>query len=169
MRQSLLPFSQIPARRIVFAEMPNNKKSSGEEVGLKADKSDNDTLKVLAPSGLSYDVVEERSRRKKERQKIKEKQRKVEALARQQRQAQREEEREQQRLQRIQEKKLQKRAAEEKKAADREAASEKQKKTVPRKFQESSGTTNGAEAKGNGAGAGGELAKILARRAAGNQ
>ena len=166
MRQSSLPSiaSQVPARRIVFAEMPSSKKSSGEELGLKADKTDNDTLKILAPVGLSYDVVEERSRRKKERQKIKEKQRKIEAKARQERQAQREEEREVQRLQRIQEKKARKKEAEEKKAADREAATEKQKKTVPRKFEAAAGSTSTVPPRG--AGAGGELAKILAKRAA---
>jgi hypothetical protein len=165
MRQSSLPSiaSQVPARRIVFTEMPSNKKSSGEELGLKADKTDNDTLKILAPVGLSYDVVEERSRRKKERQKIKEKQRKIEAKARQERQAQREEEREIQRLQRIQEKKARKKEADEKKAADREAATEKQKKSVPRKF-EAAGSTSTVPPRG--AGAGGELAKILAKRAA---
>ena len=164
MRQSSLPSiaSQVPARRIVFAEMPSNKKSSGEELGLKADKTDNDTLKILAPVGLSYDVVEERSRKKKERQKIMEKQRKLEAKARQERQILREEERERERIQRIQEKKQLKKAAESKKAADREAAAEKQKKTVPRKFGSSAVPTSGA-------GAGGELANILAKRASHNQ
>ena len=170
MRASSVPTitTQVPARRIVFAEMPNNKKSSGEELSLKADKTDNDTLKILAPVGLSYDVVEERSRRKKERQKIKEKKRKQEEAARRERQSQREEEREAARLQRIKEKKAAKRAADEAKAAEKEAQAEKQKKNVPRKFEAAGGSTNPAAATATG-GAGGELAKILARRAANNQ
>lgn len=169
MRSSTIPSitSQVPARRIVFAEMPNSKKSSGEELGLKADKTDNETLKILAPVGLSYDVVEERSKRKKDRQKKIEKKRKMEARARQERQLQKEEEREVQRLQRIQEKKLLKKAAEDKKNSEREVAAEKQKKIIPRKFESNSGNTT-TTTTASGAGAGGELAKILAKRAAAN-
>lgn len=168
MRASSIPTitTQVPARRIVFAEMPNNKKSSGEELALKADKTDSETLKILAPVGLSYDVVEERSRRKKERQKVKERKRKQEEAARRERQAQREDEREQQRLQRIQEKKAAKRAADEAKAAEKEAQAERQKKNVPRKF-EAADRSSSSNPTSTG-GAGGELAKILARRAANN-
>ena len=90
--------TKIPAKRVIFSE--TNNKKSGADLAFVAEKSDNDTLKVIAPVGLSYDIVEERVRRKKERQKIKEKKRKAEEAARRERQLQKEEEREQERVQR---------------------------------------------------------------------